>query len=286
MGDQWAAAARDLVLLRAKVIDDVDDDGAPVARLVIPKQGLPADRHMPAEMVSARNIRRVLGGPSYLPVHPADLFWRDHIPAPKYEPMRVRQQWRWVHNAVRSPALRLVHFNVIHGAFPVLARLQHTDPYLRVHAPGNPALTLCPLCASTRETVYHLFYECPVAKRLHQQFISIICHLVPTLHVGAQDVASLILTKLDSLLQAHRAPDHTRLALNVTQAVMLQAVWEARNDSRDRNAPADLDRVSRHFGVSLRCCLRSIGRSLPHVMDAWIQAPALFRPCRGVLYFE
>ena len=100
------------------------------------------------------------------------------------------------------------------------------------------------------------------------------------------DVASLILTKLDSLLQAHRAPDHTRLALNVTQAVMLQAVWEARNDSRDRNAPADLDRVSRHFGVSLRCCLRSIGRLLPHVMEAWIQAPALFRPCRGVLYFE
>ena len=137
-------------------------------------------------------------------------------------------------------------------------------PYPAAHVPapvpGNSTLTCCTLCADIRKTPFILrIPRC-------QATASAVCfHQVPPLG-SAQDVAPLIFPKLDYPPRAHRTSEHTRLTLNETQAVMLQAMWEARNDSRDSNAPADLDRVSRHFGVSLRCCLRTIGRSLPHVL--------------------
>lgn len=283
----WAKAARDLEYLRVQVTDDLDDDGAAIQRLVLPISAHPGARHVPAEQVSTRTLRRRLGGTAnYGPIHPASLSWSAHASMPRYEPDRIRPQWRWVHHPMRTPSQRLLHFNIIHGALPVLARLKHTDEYLRQHIATNPALALCPLCAGTEETVYHLFYQCRIAQRLLQEFISIIQHLVPSLTVGGQDVDSLILTKLDSLLTAHRVPEFSRIAINVTQAVVLRTIWDARNASRDNNQCADINRVLRQFSVTLRCSLRTIGRSLPQIMDAWIQPPALFRQCRGVLYFE
>lgn len=235
-----------------------------------------ADADMrPLHRISSRRLRMLIQRkidrePLLMPpVPPWALHWHAAVPQPlPHQGRRITtgQHWGWIHASLRLPKWRDLHFRIVHEALAVNARLVHTvQDYDTCEVAG----------CTERETVKHLFFECPTVRHAWSIFDEFVTRAFARFPASAPPAAARGpgLYVLSSLVWYAKVSPAVYAALCIGQAAMLQAIWDVRNGAKFDGWPFTTELVQHCFISIVRSHLRYVARSMPWYMrDAWVCA--------------